>query len=124
MELRIRAEFESVDRAELALRQIRHSVSGVRRLRIVQKRRHTQDDAPALYPFAAVAEQPYSLLGASALVQQNMRASEEKDLTAADIPEPMRAQSVCAEVVCDSASAARVSALLTSLGGMGVHSGA
>ncbi|MBE6855262.1 MAG: hypothetical protein E7501_06420 [Ruminococcus sp.] len=124
MELRVRAEFESIDRAELALRQIRHGVAGVHRLRIVEKRRHMQDDAPALYPFAAVAEQPYSLLGASALVQQNMRVNEEKDLTASDIPEPMLGQSAIAEVVCDSASAGAVFSLFTSLGGMNVRSGA
>lgn len=124
MELRVRGEFESTDHAELALRNVRHSVEGVHRLRIVERRRHSQDDAPALYPFAAVAEQPYSLLGASALVQQNMRASDEKDLTASDIPEPMRGQSVVLEVVCDSAVAGRVSALLTTMGGMNIKSGA
>lgn len=114
MILRVAAEFESPEFAELALKRVRDSVSGVHSVNIMYNKE--SDKAlklkhGTLYTILPMAVTTYNYLTAV------MESPASEDV----IAEPARSRKTSAYVVCEDCSADNVSALLNAMGGLNVR---
>lgn len=118
MDIRVCAEFESVDHAEPALRRIKHEVEGVRKISLLsEKVNYEKTTEMVAYPFSAVTE-TFGMVAAGAVIREDMPQDKRKDHTR---PEPFFRQTVTLQVLCDSAASHQVSAIITSKGGSNVR---
>ena len=112
---RISAEFESPETAETVLMRIRNSVPGVFRTGVIYNRRSDRAEKMrngSIYTVIPTAVTSHNYFTASTLSPASVDV----------IPEPDRDRTARGFVICDTASAGKVCALLNSFGGIRIRS--
>ena len=112
---RVSAEFESPDLAESALMRVRSSVSGVYRTGVIYDKR--SEKAERLRNGSI-----YTVIPTAVTAYNYFTAVTESPASVDVVPEPQRRRTARAFAICDAASAGKVSALLSALGGVSIRS--
>ncbi len=111
--IRISAEFESPELAELAVKRVKESVSGVNSTNIIYNR--ISDKAMRLRNGSI-----YTIIPTAVTTHNYFTAVMESPATDDTINEPNRSRKAVACVFCESTSASNVRALLSAMGGLNV----
>ena len=115
MVTRITCEFEAPEYAEMALRQIRETVSGVYSAKYFYRK--SSDIAQELSGATR-----YTLLPTGLTRQNYLTAVMESPSCRDTIPEPARSRKTDVFIVCDGSGSDRISSVLTSMGAENIHS--
>lgn len=111
--VRISAEFESPDLAELAVKRVKESIKGVHSTNIIYNK--ISDKAMKLRSGSV-----YTIIPTAVTTHNYITAVMESPASENVIREPYRSQKTIACIFCDESSSANARSLLSALGGMNV----
>ena len=112
--IRISAEFESLELAEMALKRVRDSVSGIFSTHIMYNRR--SDKAEKLRGGTL-----YTIIPTAVTTHNYLTAVIESPASEDVMDEPSRSRKAHAYVICEKDSSANVRSVFGAMGGMDIH---